>query len=461
VTLVTTTPESLSHAQLRYIAQFADAYTARTPRSAAARRASWPLLADPRSSSGYSLHDPLAMREFWVATKRIRYPIVGQRCAGSRAWDIDGNEYIDFGLGFGVHLFGYNPDFIVEAMRRRIDAGMPMGLQSDVARDVAGQIASMTGADRLAFCNTGTEAVMFALRLARAVTGRNKIVVFAGSYHGSCDATVPAIDNVLGVTPGAAQDTIVLPYGTDASLELIAEIADQLAAVIVEPVQARRLEFQPRAFLAEVRRITAERGAALIFDEVLLGFRIHQGGCQAHFGVKADLATYGKIIGGGMPIGVVAGSARFLDPIDGGAWSDTDDSLPEVDKVWFAGTFNKNPLTMACTQAVVERFSQAGPALQERLNQRAESLVDRLSGWLREHRMPVSIARFGSLFRFVGPLPTTLLIPHLRMRGIYTFEGMLFFVSVAHSDEDLLALEAAVKDSLLAMRQGGYLERQP
>src|SRR4029079_17341492 len=106
---------------------------------------------------------------------------------------------------------------------------------------------------------------------------------------------------------------------------------------------------------------------------------------------------------------------------------------------------------------VMERFSQAGPALQERLNQRAEALVGRLSIWLREHRMPVSMVRFGSMFRFAGPLPTTLLIPHLRMRGIYTFEGMLFFVSVAHDDNDLRALEEAVKDSLLAMRQGGYL----
>ena len=453
---MTTTPEPLSHAQLRYIAQFADAYTARTPRSAAARRATWPFLADPRSSSGYSIHDPLAVREFWAATKRIRYPLVGQRCAGSRAWDIDGNEYIDFGLGFGVHLFGYKPEFIVEAMHRRINAGMPMGLNSDVARDVAEQIAGMTAADRVVFCNTGTEAVMVALRLARAVTGRSKIVVFANSYHGSSDATVPAIGSVLGVTPGAAQDTIVLDYGTDASLGRIAEVADQLAAVLVEPVQARQLELQPKAFLAEVRRITAEHGAALIFDEILLGFRIHQGGCQAHFGVKADLATYAKIIGGGLPIGAIAGSARFMDRLDGGAWSDTED-LPEVDKIWFSGTFTKNPLTMASAQAVVERLAQAGPALQERLNQRAEALTERLSIWLRERRMPVSIVRFGSMFRFTGPLPTTLLVPHLRMRGIYTWEGMVFFVSVAHDEKDLLALEEAVQDSLLAMRQGGYL----
>jgi glutamate-1-semialdehyde aminotransferase len=331
-----------------------------------------------------------------------------------------------------------------------------MGFQSDVSRDVAERIARMTGMERVAFANTGAEAVMVALRLARAATGRNKIVVFAGSYHGSSDATIPGLGMLLGVTPGAIQDTIVLEYGADASLQRIAELGDQIAAVLVEPVQGRQPWLQPVAFLKELRRITAEHGTALIFDEVMLGFRIHQGGCQAHFDIKADLATYGKIIGGGLPIGVIAGSARFMDRLDGGAWSDTDDSSSEVDKIWFSGTFTKNPLTMAGAQAVVERFAQEGPALQERLNQRAETLVDRLSTWLREHRMPVSIARFGSMFRFTGPPQMTLLVHHLAMRGIYTQENMLFFVSVAHSDNELLALEEAVKDSLLTMRKGGY-----
>ena len=189
----------------------------------------------------------------------------------------------------------------------------------------------------------------------------------------------------------------------------------------------------------------------------MLGFRIHQGGCQAHFGIKADLATYGKILGGGMPIGVVAGSARFLDAIDGGAWDDAGDSLPDVEKIWYSGTFTKNPMTVACAQAVVERLSQEGPALQDRLNNRAETLVDRLSIWLREHRMPISILRFGSMFRFIGSPQMTMVVHHLAMRGIYVAENMLFFVSAAHSDNDLLALEEAVKDSLVAMRRGGYL----
>jgi len=142
--------------------------------------------------------------------------------------------------------------------------------------------------------------------------------------------------------------------------------------------------------------------------------------------------------------------------VDGGPWCDTEDSLPDVDKIWYSGTFTKNPMTIACTQAMVDRLWQEGPALQDRLNKRAETLVDRLSIWLREHRVPISIARFGSMFRFTCAPPMTLLVPHLAMRGIYTAENMLFFVSAAHADDDLLALEAAVKDSLIDMRQGGY-----
>jgi len=449
---------TLTEAQRRYIERFADAYTAKTPTSLARRREAWPRLADPRSSSGYSSHAPAPLRELWAATKRIRYPLVGRRCQGSRVWDVDDNEYIDFGLGFGVHLFGHRPDFIVEAMQRRIADGTPMGFQSEVANEVADQIASMTSAERVAYANTGTEAVMGAIRLARAATGRTKIVVFNHSYHGSYDATLFAIGSTLGLPPRATEETLVLEYGAEQSLQRIAEHAGELAAVLIEPVQARQPNIQPKEFISELRRITAAHGVALILDDVLLGFRVHQGGCQAHFDVKADMATFGKIIGGGMPIGVVTGTAQFMDAVDGGPWKDTDDSLPDIDKIWFAGTFNKNPMTMATTQAVARRFQQEGPQLQQRLNERAAALVDRLGGWLREQRIPVEIARFGSMFRFMGPLPTTLLIPHLAMRGIYTWEGMVFFVSVAHEDRDLEALEEAVKDSFLSMRRGGYLD---
>lgn len=455
---MTSDPSILNSAQRAYLSRFIDTYTKRTAGSLERRRSAWPALADPRSSSGYMREAPAPMREYWTATKRMRYPLVADRCDGSRVWDIDDNEYIDFGLGFGVHLFGHRPKFLVEAMQRRIDKGTPMGFQSDVANDVASKIAKMVGAERVAYANTGTEAVMGAMRLARAATGKTKIALFASSYHGSHDATLPSIGITRGVPQATLEDTVVLEYGSASALEQLEARADEIAGVLIEPVQARSPAIQPKDFLHDLRRLTRERDIAFILDDVLLGFRVHQGGCQAHFDVKADIGTFGKIIGGGMPIGVVAGSARFMDHVDGGAWDDTTDSLPPVDKVWFAGTFNKNPMTMATTEAIVDRFVQEGPQLQQGLNAKAEVIVDDLNAWLKNENMPVSIVRFGSMFRFVGPLPTTLLIPHLAMRGVYTWEGMVFFVSAAHSDDDLSQLVDGVKDSLTQMRKGGYIE---
>jgi len=189
-----------------------------------------------------------------------------------------------------------------------------------------------------------------------------------------------------------------------------------------------------------------------------MGFRVHQGGSQAYFGVRADMATYGKIIGGGLPIGVVAGKAEYLDAIDGGPWSFAGDDHPKTDKVWFAGTFNKNPLTMAATKAITRRLKAEGPALQEHLNRRAADLTAKLEAWLERESFPIRIARYGSMFKFIMPPHATLLIPHLHLRGIYTWEGMTFFLSPIHSDADLCALEEAVQDSLSTMRRGGYLD---
>lgn len=455
---MTSDPPLLNETQRAYLSRFMDGYTKRTATSLERRRNAWPALADPRSSSGYMNHAPAPMREYWSATKRIRYPLVADRCDGSNVWDVDGNKYVDFGLGFGVHLFGHRPKFLVDAMHRRIEKGTPMGFQSDVANDVAAKIAKMVGAERVAYANTGTEAVMGAMRLARAATGKTKIALFASSYHGSHDATLPSIGITHGVPQATLDDTIVLEYGSASALEQIEARAHEIAGVLIEPVQARQPGVQPTEFLHDLRRITRDKDIAFILDDVLLGFRVHQGGCQAHFDLKADLATFGKIIGGGMPIGVVAGSSRFMDAIDGGPWDDTTDALPSVDKVWFAGTFNKNPMTMATTEAVVDRFMEEGPGLQHSLNAKAEAVVEELNEWLEAEEMPLSAVRFGSMFRFVGELPTTLLIPHLAMRGLFTWEGMVFFVSAAHSDDELGLLVEGVKDSLTQMRRGGYLQ---
>jgi glutamate-1-semialdehyde aminotransferase len=447
----------LDDRQRHHLDELVRQYAHRTRASQQRREQAWPALADPRASQGLFDELPPAAREAWLATKALRHPLVAERAEGARVWDIDGNEHIDFCMGFGVHLFGHRPAFLDQALRSALDRGLPIGYQSERANAVATAIAAMTGAERVAFCNTGAEASMGALRLARAASGRDGIAVFAGSYHGSYDAVLPATGMHRGLSERQRADTLVLAYGDPQSLERIAEHASTLAAVFVEPVQARNLRLQPAQFLHELRALTRERGIALVFDDVLLGFRVHQGGSQAWFGVQADLTTYGKILGGGLPIGVVTGAARYLDAIDGGRWSAHDDSRPAGNKVWLAGTFTKNPLTMAAADAVTRQLEAAGPALQAGLNATTARLVERLKAWLSEHAMPVQVEHFGSLFRFAMAPSLWILLAHLRMRGIYAFDGMTFFVSTAHVEPDLERLESAVHEGLLAMRDGGFI----
>lgn len=440
----------------RYLDDFIASYIARTPSSHRRRQQAWPALADSRASQGYFSHLPEPQRELWLATGAIRYPIVAERADGAEVWDIDGNRYLDFCLGFGVHLFGHRPAFVEEAVAARMQRGLPIAFQTDRSFDLAAAIAAMTGVERVSFCNTGAEAIMGALRLARAATGRRLVVVFADSYHGSYDAVLPAIGQRRGLIPDQDANTLILELGAEASLETIDARADEIAGILVEPVQAK----DPRAptvdFLRRLRALGDAKDIPLIFDEILIGFRIHRGGAQALLGIEADLVTYGKIIGGGMPIGVIAGKSRFLDQIDGGRWC-ADPQAPLAEKVWFSGTFSQNPLTLAVADAVAKRLLQAGLDLQSGLNARMAGLVERIERRLTRADLPVRIAHRGSMLKFLGSPRLWLLAAHLRMRGIYIYDGMAAFLSTAHRDEHLDRFEEAVMDSLEAMRSGGFV----
>lgn len=180
-----------------------------------------------------------------------------------------------------------------------------------------------------------------------------------------------------GTTEGMVEDVIVLKYGEPDSLEVVKNNADRLAAVLVEPIQSRNPALQPEAFVKELRRITEENDIALIFDEMITGFRMAPGGMQEIWGVRADMTTYGKVLGGGMPIGCVAGKRRFLDAIDGGAWHYGDESLPGVHTAFVAGTFNQHALSMAAAEAVLDRIAEEGPGLARRLAAMTEDLCRR------------------------------------------------------------------------------------
>ncbi|HEX6065841.1 MAG TPA: aminotransferase class III-fold pyridoxal phosphate-dependent enzyme, partial [Longimicrobiales bacterium] len=324
----------LTPLQEQHLRAFIERYVART-------RGSKQFTADHRSH----LADPRSVAGFRLIWKEMVYPIVVNRSSGSRLWDVDGNEYIDVTNGFGTILFGHNPEFVSAAIKSQLEHGMETGPQTPLAGEVARMVCEMTGMERAAFCSTGSEAVTAAIRVARTVTGRDRIVLFAGAYHGIFDEVLvrPTVVNgnrrSVPIAPGIAQsmvdNVVVLDYGSPESLQAIKAMGRELAAVLVEPVQSRRPDLQPRDFLLELRRITQETETPLIFDEVVTGFRTHPGGAQALFGIRADIATYGKVIGGGLPIGVVAGRALYLDALDGGAWRYGDQSSPEAGMTFF------------------------------------------------------------------------------------------------------------------------------
>lgn len=454
---------ALSQAQQEFLDKFIPQYTQRTASSKKLAETHRAYFADPRSVAGF--------RPFW---KEMVYPVASSRTLGSRLWDVDGNEYVDFAMGFGTNLLGYSPPFVNEAVEKQLKLGVDVGPQSPLAGEVAALLCELTGMERAAFANTGSEAVLAAIRIARTVTGKNKIVYFTGDYHGICDEVLQRATQLdggqrlmpvaPGIPPQPASNVMILEYGSKEALEIIRQQGSDLAAVIVEPVQSRHPDFQPREFLKELRDITLESETALIFDEVITGFRCHPGGVQALFGIKADIATYGKLIGGGMPIGALCGSATYMDALDGGNWNYGDDSFPEVGVTFFAGTYVRHPLAMAGALATLQHLKEHGPSLQHGLNERMTGLVDSLNQFLKEVNAPMKLEHFSSLFwiQFDSTAKLgSLIFFLLRQKGIHIFEGRLFFLSTAHSEEDLAKLITAFKESVLEMQEAEFLSGAP
>ena len=450
----------LTDAQQQWLDALIARYTKRTAGSKRLAQQNRRVLADPRTASGF--------KQLW---KEMVYPIHSARSDGARIWDVDGNEYIDFVMGFGASLFGHRAPFVVEAVQRQLGLGFEIGPIQPIVGEAAALFCQMTGMERAAFCNTGSEAMLAAIRLCRTVTGRDKIAMFSGAYHGIFDEVLTRPLKVNGeiraapIAPGipdsATSQAMVFEWGNPESLELIRRCGHELAAVMVEPIQSRRLDFQPREFLHELRRITQETGTPLLFDEVVTGFRVAPGGAQAYYGIKADIAAYGKVVGGGLPIGVVAGQARLLDALDGGAWQFGDASFPEVGVTFFAGTFVRHPLTIAVAKAVLEHLHREGPALQQRVAELATRAAEALRGVIKRHRAPYHVAQFSSMM-YLTPQPECkhagLLFYLLRERGIHIFENRAFVFTTAHTDKDVARLRQACDESLALLQSAGFLD---
>ncbi|MCX5206662.1 amino acid adenylation domain-containing protein [Streptomyces sp. NBC_00237] len=450
-----------SDAQRNHLDDLVRRYTAKTPTSKQIAQRYRRVLADSRAAVG-----------FRSSTKEMLYPIAGRRAQGSQLWDIDGNRYVDITMGFGVLLFGHEPAFVTEAVREHLSRGVQLGPRNVETGEAAELLAELTGLERVAFANSGTEANSAAIRLARAATGRSRIITFEGAYHGHAD-------NVLGRSPGtggeglttvplsagiphnAVADLLVLPYGSAESLAVIEQQAGDIAAVVVEPVQSRHPSLRPADFVRRLRELTRRHGIVLLFDEMLTGFRPALRGAQELYGVTPDLATYGKVLGGGFPIGAIAGRSDIMDGIDGGHWSYGDDSYPSADTTFFGGTYIQHPVSMVAARAVLAHLKEHSPRLQERLNARTDELAATLNAFFEAEGFALSMSHFGSQFRFEQRADMELLYHHLMLRGVHVWEWRNFFLSTEHTDGDVEFIVEAVKGSLGELRDKGFFRGKP
>ncbi|MCC6245607.1 MAG: aminotransferase class III-fold pyridoxal phosphate-dependent enzyme, partial [Gemmatimonadaceae bacterium] len=446
----------LSPRQRARLDAFIRSYTSRTAKSKAYTAQHRLGMADPRAATGFR---PL--------TKELVYPIVIEKSAGARLWDIDGNEYIDVLSGFGSNLLGWTAPVVVDAITAQLANGFEVGPQHVLAGEVAERLRTITGAERVAFCNTGSEAVLGAIRIARTVTGRPLVAIFTGSYHGINDEVIVrarkdqrAVPAAPGIMGEATENVLILGYGTPESLAILEARADDIAAVIVEPVQSRRPDFQPREFLASLRELCTRTGMVYIWDEIVTGFRAAPGGAQEHFGIRGDLATYGKIVGGGLPIGVIAGAREFMDALDGGQWQYGDASVPEVGVTYFAGTFVRHPLALAAAKAMLDELLRQGPSLQRGLSERTSALAAAINAHAQALGVPVEIRHFASVWKTFITADTThsdLLFYALRERGIHIYDGFPCFMTAAHGDAECEAIVDAFAGAMDEMREGGFL----
>jgi glutamate-1-semialdehyde 2,1-aminomutase len=388
-------------------------------------------------------------------------PLVMKRGRGSHIWDVDGNEYIDYVCSWGPLILGHAHPEIVEATVAALAAGSSFGASTEREMLLAEMIhEAMPSVEKVRLVNSGTEATMSALRLARAATNRSLVVKFEGCYHGHVDALLVkagsgvatlGIPGTPGIPPEVAGQTLALPYNSAVALrECFAEFGNRIACVIVEPVVGNMGCVPPLpGYLELMRELTAQHGAVLIFDEVMTGFRLSYGGAQKLFGIRPDLTTLGKIIGGGMPVGAYGGSASLMSQI-----------APEG-PVYQAGTLSGNPAAVAAGIAALTILKR-DPGIYDRLEHLAAKLCSGMAAAL-----PVTVNRVGSMFTFffqqVGAVTdwdSAARSDTARFATYYRamIEGGVFFppsqyeaafLSAAHTDEDVDFTIAAAGTAIL------------
>ncbi|MBA2173429.1 glutamate-1-semialdehyde 2,1-aminomutase [Halobacillus locisalis] len=378
-------------------------------------------------------------------------PIFMEKGKGSKLYDIDGNEYIDYVLSYGPLILGHADEKVVESLKSVTELGTSFGTPTTIENDLAELVIDrVPSIEMVRMVNSGTEATMSALRVARGYTGRDKILKFEGNYHGHGDsllikagsgvATLGLPDSP-GVPESIAQNTITVPYNDIESVKYVFEqYGDDLAAVIMEPVSGNMGVVPPNeGFLQDLRKLTEDNGTVLIFDEVMTGFRVGYHSAQGHFGVTPDMTCLGKVIGGGLPVGAYGGKREIMERV------------APVGDIYQAGTLSGNPLAMT---AGLETITAMDEEAYASINIKVDRLIEGFMAAAEKHNIPLTANRAGSMvgFFFTNEPVTnfetangsdlemfTRYFQGMIEEGIYLppsqFEGL--FLSVKHSDEDI------------------------
>ncbi|HEY3330402.1 MAG TPA: glutamate-1-semialdehyde 2,1-aminomutase [Capsulimonadaceae bacterium] len=361
-------------------------------------------------------------------------PVVMARAGGSKIVDVDGNEYIDFVMSYGPMLFGHAPSSVVSAIASAAANGTAFGATSPREIDLCERICAMVpSVEKVRLVNSGTEAVMSAVRVARGFTGRDKVIKCDGCYHGHSDGLLAKagsgmatfdLPDSAGVPASLTRETLTVPYNdVEALRQALDANAGNIAAVIIEPVPANMGVVLPKpGYLEAVRALTAERDVVLIFDEVITGFRLGAGGAQALLGVTPDMTTMGKIIGGGLPLAAYGGRAEIMDQV------------APVGPVYQAGTLSGNPVAVAAGLAVLDLIDST-PKLYAELARKTTTIVEALRGCASSADVGVTINTIGSLFTMF--FTETAVTDYATARLSDTSRYAAFFRSVLNSGVSL------------------------
>ncbi len=382
------------------------------------------------------------------------YPFFTQKATGSKHYDVDGNSYIDYCMAYGAIIFGHSHPPIIQAVKKKLDLGTVYGTPTEAEIQLAELITgSLPCAEMVRLVNSGAEATMHSIRLARGYTGRKKIIKFDGCYHGAHDSVLVkagsgaasfGIPTSQGIPEDTTKNTLVVPYNSVPLLQKIFEKeGDEIAAIIVEPVIGNMGVIPPsKSYLNELRRIADKYNALLIFDEIITGFRLAIGGAQEYYQVTPDLVTLGKVLGGGFPISAIAGKRKIME------------YFSPIGKVYQAGTFSGNAISVVAAIETINELKQNNSNLYDSLEQFVKELTNSLRDFVSKNDMNVQINNIASMFTvFFTDISVTnsdgarscdntkfmKFHSELMKRGVFfppsQFESC--FVTASHNEEDL------------------------